>query len=130
MQEDASSEFCHASPIRLLTTTSKPRCRKATNGDFNAKTTTHTGANQNDPWWEVDLGAEQDLSRIVVWNRTDNNLQGRLDGVLAPDSVEFLAGRIKNSRLEFIEDAGHLIEIDQPARFVELVREFLGISDG
>ena len=53
-------------------------------------------------------------------------LQGRLDGVLAPDSVEFLAGQIRDSRLVFVEDAGHLIEIDQRARFVELVRDFLG----
>lgn len=52
-------------------------------------------------------------------------LQGSLDGVLAPDSVEFLAQKIPNSRLVFVEDAGHLIEIDQPARFLELVRGFL-----
>ena len=37
-----------------------------------------------------------------------------------------LIGRIRNSRLVFIEDAGHLIEIDQRARFVEVVRDFLG----
>ena len=52
-------------------------------------------------------------------------LQGRLDGVLAPDSVEFLASRIRDSVLVFVEDAGHLIEIDQPARYLELVRDFL-----
>ena len=52
-------------------------------------------------------------------------LQGRLDGVLAPDSVEFLASRIANSRLVFVENAGHLIEIDQRAQFIELVRDFL-----
>lgn len=52
-------------------------------------------------------------------------LQGRLDGVLAPDSVEFLAGQVKDARLVFVEDAGHLIEIDQRASFLELVRDFL-----
>ena len=30
----------------------------------------HT-ATSDDPWWEVDLLAEQPLDRIVVWNRTD-----------------------------------------------------------
>ncbi len=55
-------------------------------------------------------------------------LQGALDGVLAPDSVEFLAGQIQDARLVFVEDAGHLIEIDQPAGFLELVRDFL--ADG
>ncbi|MCH8830645.1 MAG: DUF1553 domain-containing protein, partial [Planctomycetes bacterium] len=49
-----------------------------TNGDFaKAKSTTHTRT-QNDPWWEVDLGKELPLERVVVWNRTDNRLQRRL----------------------------------------------------
>ncbi len=52
-------------------------------------------------------------------------LQGSLDGVLDPDSVEFLGSRVRRSRLVFVEDAGHLIEIDQPERYVSLVRDFL-----
>lgn len=52
-------------------------------------------------------------------------LQGALDGVLAPDSVEFLASQVKSARLVLVEDAGHLIEIDQRASFLELVRGFL-----
>ena len=52
-----------------------------TDGDFfKSKSVTHN--NNGDPaaFWEVDLGAEHDLSRIVVWNRTDSGLQPRLDG--------------------------------------------------
>jgi tetratricopeptide (TPR) repeat protein len=30
----------------------------------------HT-AEENDPWWEVDLGSEQPIDRIVIWNRTE-----------------------------------------------------------
>jgi hypothetical protein len=41
------------------------------------KSTTHT-RQQADPWWEVDLGEAIQIDRIVIWNRTDNNLQGRL----------------------------------------------------
>jgi len=52
-------------------------------------------------------------------------LQGALDGVLAPDSVEFLKSQVPTSRLVFVEDAGHLIEIDQPERYLSLVRDFL-----
>ncbi|NQU69305.1 MAG: alpha/beta hydrolase [Rhodospirillales bacterium] len=52
-------------------------------------------------------------------------LQGSLDGVLAPDSVEFLAGQVRNSQLVFVEDAGHLIEIDQRESYLKLVRDFL-----
>ena len=28
----------------------------------------------DDPWWEVDLKAEQPIDRIVVWNRTDSGV--------------------------------------------------------
>ncbi|MEZ5323752.1 MAG: DUF1553 domain-containing protein [Verrucomicrobiales bacterium] len=51
-----------------------------TNGDYEGKSVTHTAANGKDPWWEVDLGAEFPVDRVAVWNRTDNNLQSRLDG--------------------------------------------------
>ncbi|MHC4880835.1 MAG: DUF1553 domain-containing protein, partial [Planctomycetota bacterium] len=51
-----------------------------TNGDYNAaKSTTHT-ANSENPWWEVDLQSNQPIDRVAVWNRTDNNLQSRLNG--------------------------------------------------
>ncbi|MDB5348846.1 MAG: type protein [Planctomycetota bacterium] len=42
-----------------------------------AKSTTHSDGG-DDPWWEVDLKAEQPIDKIAIWNRTDNNLQGRL----------------------------------------------------
>ncbi len=51
-----------------------------TNGDFPKGSTTHTANDDPDAWWEVDLKAEQPIDRIVLWNRTDNNLQQRLDG--------------------------------------------------
>ena len=50
-----------------------------TSGDFQKKSTTHTRTDKN-PWWETDLGATHDISRVVIWNRTDNNLQNRLNG--------------------------------------------------
>lgn len=52
-----------------------------TNGHFfEAKSTTHTKQDQ-DPWWEVDLGKEQNISQIVVWNRNDSEGIGkRLNG--------------------------------------------------
>jgi hypothetical protein len=49
-----------------------------TNGLYNeAQSTSHTAA-ENDPWWEVDLGSQQPIDQIVVWNRTDNGVSGRL----------------------------------------------------
>ena len=44
-----------------------------------ARSTTHTAITDN-PWWELDLGSSQPVDRIVVWNRTDGELQQRLDG--------------------------------------------------
>jgi hypothetical protein len=50
-----------------------------TDGDYeNAKSTTHTEASEN-PWWEVDLKQAQSVDRIAVWNRTDSELQSRLE---------------------------------------------------
>lgn len=43
-----------------------------TDGDFQKASVTHT-AEELDPWWEVDLGSPQSLSRVVVWNRTDSS---------------------------------------------------------
>jgi hypothetical protein len=51
-----------------------------TDGDYQkAKSTTHTAISDN-PWWELDLQNSQPIDRVVVWNRTDANLQSRLNG--------------------------------------------------
>ena len=50
-----------------------------TNGNFSAGYSTHTKENDAHPWWEVDLGSEQPLESVVVWNRTDGNFGKRLD---------------------------------------------------
>jgi hypothetical protein len=49
-----------------------------TDGNYErAKSTTHTESSEN-PWWEVDLKSAQPVDRIVLWNRTDNELGSRL----------------------------------------------------
>jgi hypothetical protein len=51
-----------------------------TDGDYHAaKSTFHTKQEDN-PWWEVDLGGEKPIERIVVWNRTDGGTANRLAG--------------------------------------------------
>ncbi|MEW6305669.1 MAG: DUF1553 domain-containing protein [Verrucomicrobiota bacterium] len=47
------------------------------NGDFDAKSVTHTKT-EKDPWWEVDLGSEMEFDRIGIWNRTDGGVGTRL----------------------------------------------------
>lgn len=48
-----------------------------TDGDFAAESTTLTQA-QDNPWWELDLGAETAIDEVIVWNRTDRGLGTRL----------------------------------------------------
>lgn len=51
-----------------------------TSGVFAEASVTHT-ATETDPWWRLDLGREVDLERLVLWNRTDGNLEQRMAGV-------------------------------------------------
>jgi glucose/arabinose dehydrogenase/azurin len=53
-----------------------------TDGAYSSGTITHTNENTENPWWEVDLGGENPIESVVVWNRTDSNGQfaSRLDG--------------------------------------------------
>ncbi|HEX8919947.1 MAG TPA: LamG-like jellyroll fold domain-containing protein [Pyrinomonadaceae bacterium] len=41
-----------------------------TNGDWNALSITHTN-NDNQAWWQVDLGYAATIQNISIWNRTD-----------------------------------------------------------
>jgi mono/diheme cytochrome c family protein len=49
-----------------------------TDGDYAKGSVSHTNQEDN-PWWEVDLGAEMPVDRIVVWNRTDGGTAIRLE---------------------------------------------------
>jgi hypothetical protein len=50
-----------------------------TNGAYEAGSTTHS-AHEDNPWWEVDLGAMKAIDRVVVWNRLGAELYQRLNG--------------------------------------------------
>ncbi len=51
-----------------------------TSGSYSDGGQTHTREGTTNPWWEVDLGNEQPIESIVVWNRADGNLGSRLNG--------------------------------------------------
>jgi hypothetical protein len=52
-----------------------------TDGDFHkSKSVTHNANGDAEAWWEVDLGKEQNLTKLGIWNRTDSGLHSRLDG--------------------------------------------------
>jgi putative heme-binding domain-containing protein len=49
-----------------------------TSGSFVDGGQTHTLEGVTNPWWQVDLGKEHPIERIVIYNRTDGNLGDRL----------------------------------------------------
>lgn len=52
-------------------------------------------------------------------------LHGTADVVVDPGNADLLAARIPGAHLERFEGCGHLLFWEQPARFVEIVGEFL-----
>jgi hypothetical protein len=42
-----------------------------TDGYFLNKSTTHTKFEDDNPWWQVDLGSKKDIEQIIIYNRTD-----------------------------------------------------------
>src|SRR5262245_11165226 len=62
-----------------------------TNGQFDGKSVTHTKT-EKDPWWEVDLGGDKPVDKVVLWNR--------LDGV---------EHRLANYRLELLNEKRELV---------------------
>ncbi len=50
-----------------------------TNSVYSAGGQTHTPEDGENPWWEVDLGAEYPIERISIYNRTEG-FEKRLDG--------------------------------------------------
>lgn len=54
---------------------------------------------------------------------------GDRDGLTPPSYHEYLATELPNGELELIEDAAHLVMLEQPERFNEVLSEFLDRVD-
>jgi hypothetical protein len=50
-----------------------------TSGQWQDGSITHTDEAEENPWWELDLGAVRPIDRIAVFNRTDPGLHVRLN---------------------------------------------------
>lgn len=50
---------------------------------------------------------------------------GKEDGVTPPIQAEFMYGKILNSRLQIIENAGHLSNLEQPDEFNKILIDFI-----
>lgn len=51
---------------------------------------------------------------------------GSLDAITPPADAEFMRGEIRGSRLEVIEGAGHVSNVERPAEFNRSLQKFLG----
>ena len=53
-----------------------------TSGDFGSGSETHTVEDENNPWWELDLGRGRAIDSVAIWNRNEKNgtYAKRLDG--------------------------------------------------
>jgi hypothetical protein len=49
-----------------------------TDGEYTKKSVSHT-AQQDDPWWELDLKSEMPIDSVTIWNRTDGNTSARTE---------------------------------------------------
>ncbi|MEZ0385446.1 MAG: DUF1553 domain-containing protein, partial [Verrucomicrobium sp.] len=65
-----------------------------TNGDYGKGSVTHC-AQQDDPWWEVDLKQEVPVDAIMVWNRTDGGTGKR--------TADFTVTALDSSRKEVFQ---------------------------
>jgi 3-oxoadipate enol-lactonase len=80
------------------------------------------------PAWSAQAAAG---AAFDVWERLPEIsaptlvLTGDEDGVVDPRNSELLGERIPDARLELFPGAGHLFFWERPARFVEVVTEFL-----
>ncbi len=48
-----------------------------TDGEYTKNSVSHT-AQEDNPWWEVDLKSEQSIDRVLLWNRTDGETEERI----------------------------------------------------
>ncbi len=66
---------------------------------YQANSVTHTSIDGMNPWWEVDLGGEKSVDKVVVWNRTDDGYASRLNGF----------------RLILLDKDRHVLQSEKPA---------------
>ncbi len=83
----------------------------------NNNSITHT-SEDNNPWWEVDLGAVYDISKIKIWNRADACCWNRLQNfhVMVSESPISANSTTEN---QFISGAHSFTAADQTSLILE-----------
>ena len=77
-------------------------------------------------YYHNSVGLDVDLvARLGEIECQTLSLQGTSDGMMPPESGQLLMREIARAKLLYVYDSGHNIEVDQPERFVDLIRDFL-----
>jgi hypothetical protein len=74
-----------------------------TEGDLYLGSVTHTGGNEFQPWWQVDLLGMFDLDQIVLWNRTAN-----VNNDINNDGLDH-GYRLSNFNVSVLDDSSQII---------------------
>lgn len=94
-----------------------------TNGDFyESNSVTHSRLEDN-PWWEVKLSTEANISRIVLWNRTggvENRLQGAIVQLLDVNHTPFWEQKLGQVPMPMVE----IDTTTQPVALGQAVADF------
>ncbi|NCF93685.1 MAG: DUF1553 domain-containing protein [Verrucomicrobiaceae bacterium] len=78
-----------------------------TDGDYYKHSVSHTGTNDTDPWWQVNLGSAVPLDKLTVWNRTDGT-GDRIKGA----EVQILDAEKKVLWSQVLEEAPKRVDFD------------------
>ncbi len=85
-----------------------------TNGDYEVGSVFHS-MHQDNPWIEIDLGEEQVLERIVVWNRTDGG--------------DPIAKRIEGYQVKVLDSKKQEVLVEKPGGIPSPSKEILLTGD-
>jgi hypothetical protein len=110
-------------------------------GNYNDVTVTHTAGTDNEPFWQVDLGAVSDIDNVELWNRTDCCSDRLRNFWLFVSDHDFAATTIAGLRAEsgvyayvYPGQVGRNVNflINRPGRFVRVQlasRDYLQLAE-
>jgi alpha-L-fucosidase len=90
-----------------------------TDGQFSANSVTHTAA-ENQPWWQADLRSTQQLTSVVVWNRTDCCADRLTDFYVLVSTDPFASTDLDRTRHQPGVRAYHIRELDGPSVHIKV----------
>ncbi|MEV6107907.1 glycoside hydrolase N-terminal domain-containing protein [Streptomyces sp. NPDC051940] len=87
-----------------------------TEGTFNKGSVSHT-AIEDQPWWQVDLGAAQQIDQVAVWGRTDCCAERLTDFYVLVSDEPFVSGNLAEVLAQpGVRAVRHTAQVGKPSR--------------